>query len=193
MSREGFFGWTVVWGAAALAVCGWGLGFYGPPIYLHVIHQSRGWPLALVSAAVTTHYLVGALTVANLPAIYARWGIARATKAGAVALSLGIFGWSLATAPWQLFLAAATSGMGWVTRSCSARVNMMASYSSDWDTGFTKYPPTPKALQRAASPRCPPEVSIITVLPMRCGRPAMAWATSKPDSSGIWPSSRIKS
>jgi len=120
MSREGFFGWTVVWGAAALAVCGWGLGFYGPPIYLHVIHQSRGWPLALVSAAVTTHYLVGALTVANLPAIYARWGIARATKAGAVALSLGIFGWSLATAPWQLFLAAAISGMGWVTMGAAA-------------------------------------------------------------------------
>ena len=41
MAQTGFFGWTVVWGAAALAVCGWGLGFYGPPIYLHVIHASR--------------------------------------------------------------------------------------------------------------------------------------------------------
>lgn len=91
----------MVWGAAALAVCGWGLGFYGPPIYLHVIHASRGWPLGLVSAAVTTHYLVGALTVANLPAIYARLGIARATKAGAIALSLGILGGSLAAAPWS--------------------------------------------------------------------------------------------
>lgn len=120
MAQTGFFGWTVVWGAAALAVCGWGLGFYGPPIYLHVIHASRGWPLGLVSAAVTTHYLVGALTVANLPAIYARWGIARATKAGAIALSLGILGWSLAAAPWQLFLAAAVSGMGWVTMGAAA-------------------------------------------------------------------------
>ncbi|MDP3545377.1 MAG: MFS transporter [Phreatobacter sp.] len=120
MTRTGFFGWTVVWAASALAVCGWGLGFYGPPIYLHVIHQTRGWPLARVSAAVTTHYLVGALTVANLPAIYARWGIARATKAGALALSLGVLGWSLAAAPWQLFLAAVISGMGWVTLGAAA-------------------------------------------------------------------------
>ncbi len=120
MARTGFFGWTVVWGASALAVCGWGLGFYGPPIYLHVIHQTRGWSLGLVSAAITTHYLVGALTVANLPAIYVRWGIARATKAGALALSLGILGWSLAAAPWQLFVAAAVSGMGWVTLGAAA-------------------------------------------------------------------------
>ncbi|AVO45697.1 MFS transporter [Phreatobacter cathodiphilus] len=120
VAKRGFFGWTVVWGAFTLAVCGWGLGFYGPPIYLHVIHQTRGWPLGLVAAAVTTHYLAGALTVANLPALHARWGLARVTRAGAVALALGVLGWSLASAPWQLFLAALVSGLGWATLGAAA-------------------------------------------------------------------------
>jgi len=118
--KRGFFGWTVVWAAFTLAVCGWGLGFYGPPIYLHVIHETRGWPLGLVAAAVTTHYLAGALTVANLPALHARWGLARITRAGALALGLGIVGWSLAAAPWQLFLAALVSGLGWATLGAAA-------------------------------------------------------------------------
>lgn len=119
-AKRGFFGWTVVWAAFTLAVCGWGLGFYGPPIYLHVIHQTRGWPLGLVAAAVTTHYLAGAVTVANLPALHLRWGLARVTRAGAVALALGVLGWSLAAAPWQLFLAALVSGLGWATLGAAA-------------------------------------------------------------------------
>jgi len=44
-----FFGWQVVGGAFLLAVFGWGLGFYGPPIYLHAVCHVRGWSVALVS------------------------------------------------------------------------------------------------------------------------------------------------
>jgi hypothetical protein len=31
---EKFYGWRIVGAAFVLAVFGWGLGFYGPPIYL---------------------------------------------------------------------------------------------------------------------------------------------------------------
>src|SRR4051812_49269180 len=65
-----FYGWRVVAGTFVLAVFGWGLGFYGPPVYLHAVHETRGWSLALVSAAVTAHFLVGAVVVANLPAAH---------------------------------------------------------------------------------------------------------------------------
>lgn len=125
-AAKGFFGWKVVWAAFSLAICGWGLGFYGPPIYLHVLNETRGWSVGLVSVAITVHYLVGAVTVANLPAIYARWGIARTTRTGAFALGLGVLAWSLAAAPWQLFIAAAASGVGWVTMG-SAAVNAIVS------------------------------------------------------------------
>src|SRR5256885_7863033 len=98
-----FFGWRVVGAAFVLAVFGWGFGFYGPPVYLHAVREARGWPLALVSAAVTAHFLIGAVIVANLPAIYRRFGLPAVTKAGVLCFTIGVFGWAVAGSPWQLF------------------------------------------------------------------------------------------
>src|SRR6202521_2716358 len=110
---RGFYGWRVVGAAFVLAVFGWGMGFYGPPVYLHAVREARNWPLALVSTAVTVHFLIGAAVVANLPAVYRRFGVPMVTKAGALLLGLGVCGWAMAAAPWQLFLATLLSGAGW--------------------------------------------------------------------------------
>lgn len=115
-----FYGWRVVGAAFVLAVFGWGVGFYGPPIYLHAVREARGFSLPLVSAAVTVHFLFGAFVVANLPKLYRRFGVATITKAGAVCLGVGVTGWALATTPWQLLLAALPSGAGWVAMSAAA-------------------------------------------------------------------------
>ena len=115
-----FYGWRVVGAAFVLAVFGWGLGFYGPPVYLHAVREARGWSLPLVSAAVTTHYLVGALVVANLPMLYRRFGLPNVTKLGALSAAVGICGWALAMSPWQLFVATIFSGAGWVTMGAAA-------------------------------------------------------------------------
>ncbi|MDH3658626.1 MAG: MFS transporter [Alphaproteobacteria bacterium] len=117
---EAFFGWAVVPAAFVLAMFGWGVGFYGPPIYLHSVIERTGWPLLLVSSAVTLHFLFGALIVVNLPAFYRRFGVASVTIAGAVLLAIGIFGWSIAASPWQLFVAALLSGAGWVAMGAAA-------------------------------------------------------------------------
>ena len=97
-----FYGWRVVAAAFVLAVFGWGLGFYGPPIYLHAVQEARGWSLALVSTAVTLHFLIGAVFTANLPQLYGRFGVPAVTKAGAVSLAGGVMGWAMAEEPWQL-------------------------------------------------------------------------------------------
>jgi hypothetical protein len=123
---ETFYGWRVVAATFVLAVFGLGIGFHGPAIYLHTLHQQRGWPLALISTAVTVHFLAGAMVVANLPALYRRFGIPAVTKAGAVGLAVGVFGWAIATAPWQLFGATLLSGAGWVTMGVAA-VNAIVS------------------------------------------------------------------
>ena len=34
-----FYGWRVVGAAFVLAIFGWGLGFYGPPVYLHAVRE----------------------------------------------------------------------------------------------------------------------------------------------------------
>lgn len=121
-----FFGWRVVTAVFVLATFGWGLGFYGPPVYLHAVRETRGWSLALVSTAVTVHFLFGALVIANLPKLYRRYGVAAVTKAGCIALACGIAGWAMAREPWQLFVATLFSGGGWVTMGAAA-VNAIVS------------------------------------------------------------------
>jgi len=123
MERSGapkFFGWRVVAGAFVLAIFGWGVGFYGPPVFLHTVVARTGWSVTLVSSAVTFHFLAGAFVVANLPRLYGRIGLPLTTSLGAGALALGILGWAEADAPWQLFLAAFVSGIGWATMGAAA-------------------------------------------------------------------------
>jgi Major Facilitator Superfamily len=115
-----FYGWRVVGATFVLAVFGLGIGFHGPAVYLHAVHERTGWPLALISTAVTVHFLAGAIVVANLPALHRRFGIPAVTKAGAILLAVGVFGWAIAAAPWQLFAATLLSGPGWVTMGVAA-------------------------------------------------------------------------
>ena len=119
-ATRAFFGWRVVGGAFVLAVFGWGVGFYGPPVYLHALREARGWSLALLSAAVTLHFLIGAIAVANLPALYRCFGVPSVTKLGAILLGAGVAGWGLAREPWQLFAATLLSGAGWVALGAAA-------------------------------------------------------------------------
>src|SRR5262245_32130450 len=121
-----FFGWRVVYASFVLAFFGWGLGFFGPPVFLSVIREATGWSVALVSAAVSVHFLAGAIVGAFLPECHRRAGAAAVTKAGALAMAAGLFGWSTATAPWQLFFAAALSGTGWGTMSAAALNSIVA-------------------------------------------------------------------
>ena len=114
MQKPRFYGWTVVAAAFVVAIFGWGIGFYGPPIFLKAVQDTRGWPVALVSAAITLHFLVGAVAVANMPKLYGLFGLPRVTVAGAVCLALGVAGWACAAEPWQLFVATLFSGAGWV-------------------------------------------------------------------------------
>ena len=121
-----FFGVTVVRAAFVLAFFGWGVGFYGPPIFLHAVVTRTGWSLTLVSAAVTFHFLLGAAVVAMLPRIHQQCGIPVTTIAGALCLALGLLGWSVAQSPPALFVAAALTGAGWVTMGAAA-VNAIVS------------------------------------------------------------------
>ena len=121
-----FFGWRVVWAAFTVAVFGWGVSFYGPPVFLHAIHEARGWPVSLASAAITCHFLLGATVVANMATLHRRFGLVAVTRAGALATALGILGWALAREPWQLFAATLFSGIGWAATGAAA-INAMVS------------------------------------------------------------------
>lgn len=100
--KKVFFGWHVVGAAFTVALFAWGIGFYGPPIFLAVLHRSRGWPVSLISAAITAHFLLGAWVVANLATLHRRFGMQAVTRTGAVLTALGLLGWALSRAPWEL-------------------------------------------------------------------------------------------
>lgn len=126
LPKPSFFGWRVVWAAFVVAVFGWGVGFYGPPVYLYAVQESRGWSVTLVSSAVTTHFLAGAFVIANLPALHRRFGLERITTAGTVSLAVGVIGWAVAREPVHLFAATLLSGAGWATTGAAA-INAMVS------------------------------------------------------------------
>ena len=120
MKQTGFFGSRVVAATFVMAVFGWGIGFYGPPIFLYAVLQRTGWSLSLGSAAVTVHFLAGTLVIVNLPRLYKRFGLARVSVIGASVLAVGVYGWAVAEQPYQLFMAAVLSGLGWVTLGAAA-------------------------------------------------------------------------
>jgi len=129
-SPRPFFGWHVVAATFVLASFGWGVGFYGPPVVLYAVVERTVWPVALVAAAVTVHFLVGAVGGANLPRLYRRLGVPQVTVLGAVLLALGVTGWALAAVPWQLFGAALASGAGWVGMGAAAVNALIAPWFS---------------------------------------------------------------
>lgn len=125
-STSKYFGWQVMWAAFVVATFGWGVGFYGPPIFLHTIVSQQGWSLGLVSTAITSHFLFGAFLVAQMPSLYRRFGVSAVTKFCALSTALGIMFWANASTPWHLFAASLFSGVGWAGTGALA-INMIVS------------------------------------------------------------------
>jgi MFS family permease len=115
-----FFGWSVAWSAFTIAVFAWGIGFYGPSVFLQTLHEQQGWPISQISMAITAHFLFSAIIIAILPEIHRRFGLARTTFFGAIATAVGLIAWSGAHEPWQLFVAAVPSAAGWAMTSGAA-------------------------------------------------------------------------
>ena len=172
-----FYGWRVVGAAFIVAIFGWGLGFYGPPVYLHAVRELRGWSLALVSVAVTAHFLIGSIVVANLPKLYRRFGVSAVTKAGALSLGAGVTGWAVAQAPWQLLAATLLSGAGWAAMGAAA-VNQIVSpwfirarpaalsmaYNGASVGGIVFSPLWVAAIALMSFPLAAPAIGVVTVL-----------------------------
>jgi len=132
LRQSRFQGWSVVWVAFVIAVFGWGVGFYSPGVLLLTLHASKGWPVAMISSAITAHFLIGAALIVYLPEAHRSIGLAQTTIIGAVLAGAGIVAWSVASAPWQLFVAAAISGSGWAATS-GAAINAMVAPWFDRD------------------------------------------------------------
>jgi hypothetical protein len=82
MVRPVFFGWRVVAAAFSVASFTFGIDYYGPPVFLNALHQERGWPISVISVAITLHFLVSAVFVTRLPDAHRRFGVASVDQGG---------------------------------------------------------------------------------------------------------------
>jgi MFS family permease len=114
-------GWLVVLAAFLVGMFGFGLGFYGPGIYLVALKSRHGWSTEALSSAITAYYVLGAaLVFAVVGALFDRWGARVVVTLGAVAMAAGAVLLTLITTPWQIYLAFGVMSLGWAAMSGAA-------------------------------------------------------------------------
>jgi MFS family permease len=119
-----YHGWLVVGTAFIIAFFGWGIGFYGPGIYMAVLQQRHGWPTADISVAITTYYIFGATLILFVGSLFERIGARQAVLAGTTAMACGAMLLTLVSHLWQVYAAFAVMSLGWAAMS-GAAINMI--------------------------------------------------------------------
>ncbi|MFL5282150.1 MAG: MFS transporter [Rhodopila sp.] len=120
--------WLAVLTCFVTAVFGWGFGFTGLSVYLAQLHQLHDWPTALISAAITTYYLLGALCLTQVHVVLRRIGPARLLATGTLLLGVGVAWLSRSQRPWEMFAAAAVMAVGWAGCTSTAIATSLALY-----------------------------------------------------------------
>ncbi len=115
-----YHGWLVVGTAFLIAFFGWGIGFYGPGIYLVALQQRHGWPTADIASAITTYYLLGATLILFAGGIFERFGARCVVSAGATAMACGAVLLTLVSRQWHVYAAFAVMSFGWAAMSGAA-------------------------------------------------------------------------
>ena len=113
-------GWRVLLTTFCMALGAWGLGFYSLSVHVQYLAQSGRFPAALLSAATTFHFLVGAAALYGVEAAAARFGRRPVVVAGV--LLMASCASALAYVPNAFWLLAAYAGMafGWSAISGTA-------------------------------------------------------------------------
>jgi hypothetical protein len=95
-----YHGWLVVAAAFLVALYGFGLGFYGPGIYLVALNTLHGWPTSEFSSAITAYYVLGAtLLFFWIGHLFDRHGARKIVVAGTVAMACGVVLLALSLGP----------------------------------------------------------------------------------------------
>src|ERR1700745_3935983 len=85
-----YHGWLVVAAAFLGALYGFGLGFYGPGIYLVGLQELHGWSVDELSSAITPYSALGApLLFFWVGKLFDRHGARKLVLAGTVAMVCG--------------------------------------------------------------------------------------------------------
>jgi MFS family permease len=104
-----------------IALFGFGLGFYGPGIYLVALKARYGWSIAELSSIITTYYVLGAsFLFCGIGALFELYGARKVLIVGIAALGIGLVLLTWITRLWQVYMAFALMSVGWATMSGAA-------------------------------------------------------------------------
>ena len=115
-----FAGWKIVAVAFLVATFAWGIGFYGLGVYLVVLHDRLGWPVSLISIAITGYYVLSAAMITLVGDAFDRFGPRKVLTVAIGALAVGVSVIGSAGRPWQLCLGLAVMAVGWAGMSGAA-------------------------------------------------------------------------
>jgi MFS family permease len=131
-----YHGWLVVAAAFLIALFGWGLGFYGPGIYLVALRDRYGWSAADIASAITAYYVLGAAMIFFfVGALFDRFGARQVVAAGALAMACGLVALTLVSRLWHVHAAFALMSLGWATMS-GAAINIIIAPWFEQRRGF---------------------------------------------------------
>ena len=122
-ARPPFYGWRVVQGALVVAFVAWGFALYGPSVYIDALSSTHGWSTASVSAALSSAFLVNALSIGFVGSLIGRHGPKAVMTTGAFVMAAGIASLGQVTAQWQMVAAFVLMGLGW---SCLSTIAVSA-------------------------------------------------------------------
>ena len=112
-----FAGWKVVFVAFLIAAFAFGIGFYGLGVYLAVLHDRLGWPISLLSLAITGYYVLSAIMITFVGDAFDRFGPRRVLTCAVGAMAIGLLAVASAAQPWQLCLGLGVMAVGWAGMS----------------------------------------------------------------------------
>jgi MFS family permease len=116
-----YHGWLVVAAAFFVALFGFGLGFYGPGIYLVALRAGHRWSIPELSSVITTYYVIGAsLLFFGVGSLFELYGARKVIIVGIVAMGIGLVLLTRVARLWQVYAAFALMSVGWATMSGAA-------------------------------------------------------------------------
>jgi len=99
MAPPVFYGWKIVIVCFLIALFSFGIGFYGPGIYVVSLQARHRWSTSLISSAITVYYLLSGLLIVFTGDAFDRYGPRRVLLVGMVAMVAGVAGLTVITAP----------------------------------------------------------------------------------------------
>lgn len=112
-----FAGWIVVGVAFLIATFAFGIGFYGVGLYMVTLHDRLGWPVSLISLAITGYYVLSAAMITVVGDAFDRFGPRRVLLMAIGGLAGGVLLVASTARPWQLALGLAVMAVGWAGMS----------------------------------------------------------------------------